>query len=153
MTIAELDPNDIKEIIETDSMITAVMNPDVAKKYIENIEDCEKITFEGMDLRLNGFDKIVKDGSEGVLFFKINLQLGQFMYATSDKPGSDEILAHFMPQFIKGSGETGLKLVDVRAVATESLGSMKRAKGVTTTEALLEIMKKEMEQAKSEGAV
>lgn len=38
------------------------------------------------------------------------------------------------------ANQTGLILVDIRAVAAESIGSLKRTKGVTTTKELKEIL-------------
>lgn len=152
MTIKEMDPDDFVEFVESDSIVTGLLKPEALNKYIHDPDKMDKIMVEGMELRLNGFHKIVKDGSEGILFIKINLELGQFLYTSSDNPGSEEILAHFMPQFMAASEQTGLALVDVRTVATESLGSMKRVKGVTSTEDLMNVLAKErLESMKKEA--
>lgn len=147
MPITELDPNEIREIIETDDVKTAVLTPQAVEKYKKQIENCTAITVEGMNLRLNGFQEFSKeDGScEAVMYLKINPELGQLQYAVSDHDDAAKIYRAIYPALVDMANQAGLILVDVRAVAAESIGSLKRAKGVTDTKKLIEILENEAE--------
>jgi hypothetical protein len=143
-----MDPSTIKEIIETDTVKTAVMTREAAIDMKERFEgQGETIHIEGMEMQLLNFHKLKKkDGSfKGVLYVKINTDLGQIIYATSDDKDADQVLKDIMPALENMSNKTGLQLVNIRTVATESLGSLKREKGVTTTPELMKIMEQEQE--------
>lgn len=148
MTIADIDPSTIKEIIETDTVKTAVMTREAALDMKERFEgQGEIIHIEGMEMQLLNFHKLKKkDGSfKGALYVKINPDLGQILYATSDDKDADQVLMDIIPALENMSNKTGLQLVNIRTVATESLGSLKRDKGVTTTPELMKIMEQEQE--------
>ena len=150
MTIDQLNPKGIREIIETDTVTTAVMTKEAAidlKKVFEGEGDT--IHIEGMEMQLFGFNKLKqKDGSlEGTLYLKINPELGQLLYATSDGKDADKILADILPELENMSSKLGLQLVNVLTVAVESIGSLKREKGVTSTEDLMKILEQEQEQS------
>ena len=148
MTINKLDPKNIKEIIETDTVKTAVMTKEAAIKIREHFEgQGDTIHIEGMEMQLFNFHKLAKkDGTlEGVLYVKINTDLGQILFATSDGKDADKILNDIMPALENMSNKTGLQLVNIRTVGTESIGSLKREKGVTGTKELIKILEQEQE--------
>lgn len=147
MPITDPDPNEIREIIETDDVKTTVLTPQAVQKYTKQIENCTAITVEGMDMRLNGFQELSKeDGSrEAVMYVKVNPELGQLQYAVSDHDDATQVYQEIYPALVDMANQTGLILIDVRAVAAESIGSLKRAKGVTDTKKLIEILEKEAE--------
>lgn len=148
MTIADIDPGNIKEIIETDSVKTAVMTREAATDIMERYEGKGHIIhIEGMEMQLFNFHKLKKkDGSfKGALYVKINPDLGQILYATSDDKDADQILKDIMPALENMSTKTGLQLVNIRTVAVESIGSLKREKGVTRIDELAKILEQEQE--------
>jgi hypothetical protein len=69
-------------------------------------------------------------------------------FAVSDHDDANQALKEIFPGLVNIANRAGLQLVDVRAAATEGLGSLKRAKGVTDTDALMEIL---AEEAKHTG--
>lgn len=147
MAIADLDPTEIREIIETDTVRTGVFTPEAVEKYKEQLDNCTAITVEGFELRLNGFNVLRKeDGTrQATMYLKVNPELGQLLYAVSDHDDAEQVYQEIFPALINMANQTGLILVDVRAVATESIGSLKRAKNVTSTEELKEILAKGVE--------
>ena len=148
MTIEQLDPKAIKEIIEIDTVKTAVMTREAAIDLNESLKGKgDVIHIEGMEMQLLNFQKLrKKDGSlKGTLYLKVNPCLGQILYATSDDKDADKIIIDLMPALEDMSKKTGLQLVNIRTVATESLGSLKRDKGVTTTHDLMKVMEQEQE--------
>lgn len=148
MTIEQMDPKCIKEIIETDTIKTAIMTREAAMELKERYEgQGEIVHIEGMEMQLFNFHKLQKkDGSlKGALYIKINPDLGQILYTTSDDKDADKVLMDIMPALENMSNKTGLQLVNIRTVAMESLGSLKREKGVTTTPELMKIMEQEQE--------
>ena len=132
MSIQNIDPVDIKEIIETDTVRTGVFTPEATEKYKEQLDGCTAITVEGMQLKLVRFDILKKRNGtrKAVMYVKVNPELGQLLYAVSDHSDAEQVREEIFPALINMANQTGLVLVDVRAVATESIGSLKRAKGV-----------------------
>lgn len=145
MSIQDMNPIMFREIIETDTIRTAILTPEAIEKYKTQLDNCITITVEGMQLRLNGFNKLVKrDGTrQASMYVKVKPELGQLQYAVSDHNDAEQVRQEIFPALIDMANQTGLILIDVRAVATESIGSLKRAKGVTTIEELKEILAKE----------
>ena len=153
MAIDQINPKHIKEVIETDSVKTAVMTREAAIKIKEDFEgQGDTIHVEGMEMQLFGFDKIEKrdESIEGTLYLKINPELGQLQYATSDDKGADKILEDITPTLENMSKNSGLQLVNIRTVAVESIGSLKREKGVTSIQDLTKILEQEQEQPQEE---
>jgi hypothetical protein len=150
MAIDDMDQEDIKEIVETDTVKTAILRPEAAKKFNPDLENCTFITVEGLDLALNGFDELKRrDGSiQASMYIKINTDLGQLLYAVSDHDDANQALKEIFPGLVDIANQAGLQLVDVRAVTAEGVGSLKRAKGVTDTDALMGIL---AEEAKNTG--
>lgn len=87
-----------------------------------------------MELKLNGFKKLKKQGGtrQAVMYVKVNPELAQLLYAVSEHDDAEQVRQEIFPALIDIANQTGLILVDVRAVATESIGSLKREKGVQT---------------------
>jgi hypothetical protein len=152
MAISDMDQDDIKEIVETDTVKTAILRPEAAKKFNPDMENCTFITVEGLKLALNGFDELKRrDGSiQASMYIKINTDLGQLLYAVSDHDDANQALKEIFPGLVNIANQTGLQLVDVRAVATEGLGSLKRTKGVTDTGALMEILAEEAKDTRND---
>jgi len=153
MAIDQINPKHIKEVIETDSVKTAVMTREATIKIKEYFEgQGDTIHIEGMEMQLFGFDKIEKrdESIEGTLYLKINPELGQLQYATSDDKGADKILEDITPALENMSKNSGLQLVNIRTVAVESIGSLKREKGVTSIQDLTKILEQEQEQPQEE---
>jgi hypothetical protein len=150
MAIDDMDQEDIKEIVETDTVKTAILRPEAAKKFNPDLENCTFITVEGLKLALNGFDELKrKDGTvKASMYIKINPDLGQLLYAVSDHDDANQALKEIFSGLVNIANQAGLQLVDVRAVTTEGLGSLKRVKGVTDTDALMDILS---EDAKNTG--
>lgn len=141
-----MDPKYIREIIETDTVKTAILTPEAVENYKDQLDGCTVIKVEGMELRLNGFNKLKKqDGTrQAVMYVKVNPELGQLLYAVSDHNDAEQVRQEIFPALINMANQTGLILVDIRAVAAESIGSLKRAKNVTTTEELKDILTEEV---------
>ena len=142
MTITDMDPKEIREIIETGTVRTAILTPEAVEKYKDQFDGCTVITVEGMTMRLNGFKALRRcDGTrQARMYVKAVPELGQLLYAVSDHDDAEQVRQEIFPGLINMANQTGLILVDIRAVAAESIGSLKRAKGVTTTEELKEIL-------------
>ena len=66
MTIQDMDPEEIAEIIETDTVRTAILTQGAVEKYKEQLDGCIAITVEGMTLRLNGFSHGPRAKAQGM---------------------------------------------------------------------------------------
>ncbi|MBC2746210.1 MAG: hypothetical protein HF975_04240 [ANME-2 cluster archaeon] len=149
--IDDLDPEDILDYVETDIVKTALLTKKATEKYKEQLDDtenCDTIKVEGMELVLYGFDKIQsKTGTRNaIMYMKPNFELGQLLYAVSDHDDAEQVQQELLPVLINIANCAGQKLIDVRAVATESWGSVKRAKGVTTNRELTDLLKKQVDE-------
>lgn len=154
MDIEGIDPTQIREVIESDTVRAAVLTRKATKEMEDKCKGCISITLEGdMKLQLHGFDKLVKKDQKynAEMYIKVSPEQGQLLYATSNGSDADKVYAELLPALIDMANKTGLQLVDVRAVATESLGILKRSKGVTTTNELTDVLEVESKEEDNQG--
>ncbi len=145
MAIQDIDPDEFQEIIKTDTITAAIFTQDAIKKYEDELDKSIVIKVEGMELHLVGYGILGKrdESTKANMYLKINQELGQLQFAVSDHDDAEQVRQELFPIISNFATLAGLTLIDVRSVAAEALGMIKREKGVTTNEELMEIMKQE----------